>query len=221
MSQPTASPGWRITGGDHQEPLGHVGQTLRFTMIAAANLAVASQTVRRDATAASATWRSGIWSSCSITRIPTGKRTLLKQPNIDTGMGLERLTMVLQGKNSVFETDLFRPIIDKFATLAQTTYGKNAEHDRSLRVIADHGRALVFLAGDGVLPSNTGRGYIFRRVLRRAVRHGKMLGLEGPFLAEAADTVIDLMKGHYAELAARRDRSSISSAPKSADSTRR
>ncbi|HET8907556.1 MAG TPA: alanine--tRNA ligase [Ktedonobacterales bacterium] len=134
-----------------------------------------------------------------------GTRTLLKQPNIDTGMGLERLTMVLQGKNSVFETDLFRPIIDKFATLAHTTYGENAEHDRALRVIADHGRALVFLAGDGVLPSNTGRGYIFRRVLRRAVRYGKMLGLEGLFLAEAADTVIDLMRGHYEELVMRRD----------------
>jgi alanyl-tRNA synthetase len=134
-----------------------------------------------------------------------GTRTLLKQPNIDTGMGLERLTMVLQGKNSVFETDLFRPIIDKFATLAHTTYGENAEHDRALRVIADHGRALVFLAGDGVLPSNTGRGYIFRRVLRRAVRYGKMLGLEGLFLAGAADTVIGLMRGHYEELAARRD----------------
>lgn len=134
-----------------------------------------------------------------------GKRTLLKQPNIDTGMGLERLTMVLQGKNSVFETDLFRPIIDKFAALAHTTYGENGEHDRALRVIADHGRALVFLAGDGVLPSNTGRGYIFRRVLRRAVRYGRMLGLEGPFLAEAADTVIGLMKGHYEELEKRRD----------------
>ena len=134
-----------------------------------------------------------------------GARTLLKQPNIDTGMGLERLTMVLQGKDSVFETDLFRPIIDKFAALAHTTYGENAAHDRALRVIADHGRALVFLAGDGVLPSNTGRGYIFRRVLRRAVRYGRLLGLEGPFLAAAADTVIGLMKGHYEELAARRD----------------
>jgi alanyl-tRNA synthetase len=134
-----------------------------------------------------------------------GRRTLLKQPNIDTGMGLERLTMVMQGKNSVFETDLFRPIIDKFASLAHTAYGTNAEHDRALRVIADHGRALVFLAGDGVLPSNTGRGYIFRRVLRRAVRYGRMLGLEGLFLAEAADTVISLMKGHYEELTTRRD----------------
>jgi alanyl-tRNA synthetase len=137
-----------------------------------------------------------------------GKREPLKQRNIDTGMGLERLSMVLQGKDSVFDTDLFRPIIDKFAALAGTSYGANEAHDRSLRVIADHGRALVFLAADGVQPDTTGRGYIFRRVLRRAVRHGKLLGLdrlERPFLAEAADTVIDLMKGHYAELAERRD----------------
>ena len=110
-------------------------------------------------------------------------------------MGLERLATVLQGVESVYDTDLFRPIIDEFATLVGTEYGKNAEHDQSLRVIADHGRALVFLAADGVLPSNEGRGYIFRRVLRRAVRHGRLLGLEGPFLAKAADTVIDLFKG--------------------------
>ena len=134
-----------------------------------------------------------------------GHRTPLKQRNIDTGMGLERLSMVLQGKNSVFETDLFRPIIDKFATLASTRYGENTEHDRALRVIADHGRALVFLAADGVRPENTGRGYVMRRVLRRAVRYGKLLGLEEPFLANAADTVIELMRGHYAELAERRD----------------
>jgi alanyl-tRNA synthetase len=134
-----------------------------------------------------------------------GKRTPLKQPNIDTGMGLERLAMVLQEKDSVFETDLFRPILDTFAALAGTSYGARPEHDRSLRVIADHGRALVFLAADGVQPDNTGRGYIFRRVLRRAVRHGKLLGLEGPFLARAADAVIDVMKGHYAELVERRD----------------
>src|SRR5579884_84305 len=134
-----------------------------------------------------------------------GKRTPLKQKNIDTGMGLERLAMVMQGKDSVFETDLFRPIIDTFAQLAGTRYGANEQHDRSLRVIADHGRALVFLAADGVQPDNTGRGYIFRRVLRRAVRHGKLLGLERPFLADAADSVINLMKGHYTELAERRD----------------
>jgi alanyl-tRNA synthetase len=134
-----------------------------------------------------------------------GRRTPLKQRNIDTGMGLERLSMVLQGKDSVFDTDLFRPIIDKFAALVGTEYGRDAKHDRALRVIADHGRALVFLAADGVLPSNEGRGYIFRRVLRRAVRYGKSLGLERPFLGEAADTVIELMSGHYHELAERRD----------------
>ncbi len=137
-----------------------------------------------------------------------GHRTPLKQKNIDTGMGLERLSMVLQGKESVFDTDLFRPIIDRFAALAGTSYGVNPEHDRSLRVIADHGRALVFLAGDGVRPSNEGRGYVFRRILRRAVRHGKLLGLERPFLAQAADTVIGLMGDHYPSWSSTATRSS-------------
>lgn len=135
-----------------------------------------------------------------------GKRTPLPKKNIDTGLGLERLTMVVQGKESVFDTDMFRSIIDRFAALAHTRYGVNPQHDTSLRVIADHGRALVFLAADGVLPSNEGRGYIFRRLLRRAVRHGKLLGLDKPFLSEAADTVINLMKDHYVELGLQRDR---------------
>ncbi|HEU5377936.1 MAG TPA: alanine--tRNA ligase [Ktedonobacteraceae bacterium] len=135
-----------------------------------------------------------------------GTRTPLPKKNIDTGFGLERVALILQGKESVFDTDLFRPIIDKFAAMAGITYGHDAKVDASLRVIADHGRALVFLAADGVLPSNEGRGYIFRRVLRRAVRHGKLLGLDKPFLTEAADTVIDLLKGHYVELAQQRNR---------------
>lgn len=134
-----------------------------------------------------------------------GRRTPLARQNIDTGMGLERLCMVLQDKESVFDTDLFRPIINRFAELAGTEYGRDSRADVALRVIADHGRALVFLAADGVLPSNEGRGYIFRRILRRAVRHGRLLGLDRPFLADAADTVIALMAGHYHELAARRD----------------
>ncbi|HLG74766.1 MAG TPA: alanine--tRNA ligase [Ktedonobacteraceae bacterium] len=133
-----------------------------------------------------------------------GTRTPLPRRNIDTGLGLERLTMVLQGKESVFDIDLFRPIIDRFAALAQTSYGKNSATDTSLRVIADHGRALVFLAADGILPSNEGRGYIFRRILRRAVRYGKLLGLDKPFLAEAANTVIDLMGDYYTELQTQR-----------------
>ncbi len=135
-----------------------------------------------------------------------GKRTPLPRRNIDTGMGLERLSMVIQGKESVFDTDMFRTIIDHFAKLAHTTYGCDAKTDSSLRVIADHARALVFLAADGVLPSNEGRGYIFRRILRRAVRHGKLLGLDKPFLAEAADIVIMLMGDHYTELHTQHDR---------------
>jgi alanyl-tRNA synthetase len=135
-----------------------------------------------------------------------GSRTTLPKQNIDTGLGLERLSMILQGKESVFDTDSFRVVIDRFASLANTTYGKDTKIDTSLRVIADHARALVFLAADGVLPSNEGRGYIFRRILRRAVRHGKLLGLDKPFLADAADTVINLMRGHYVELGLQRDR---------------
>jgi len=135
-----------------------------------------------------------------------GTRTPLPRKNIDTGLGLERLSMVIQGKESVFDTDMFRAIIDRFAELAGTSYGRDAQKDASLRVIAEHGRALVFLAADGVLPSNEGRGYIFRRLLRRAVRHGKLLGLDKPFLSEAADTVINLMKDHYVELGLQRDR---------------
>ena len=134
-----------------------------------------------------------------------GTRTPLSKKNIDTGMGLERLAMVLQGKESVFDTDMFQPIIDRFASLAHTTYGSDPRRDIALRVIADHGRALVFLAADGVLPSNEGRGYIFRRLLRRGVRYGKLLGLDKLFLSEAADTVINLMKDHYTELARQRD----------------
>ncbi|GAC1462125.1 MAG: alanine--tRNA ligase [Ktedonobacteraceae bacterium] len=135
-----------------------------------------------------------------------GKRTPLPRQNIDTGMGLERLTMVIQGKESVFDTDMFRTVLDHFAHLANTTYGNDSRTDTSLRVIADHARSLVFLAADGVLPSNEGRGYIFRRILRRAVRHGKLLGLAKPFLAEAADTVITLMSDHYTELRTQHDR---------------
>lgn len=135
-----------------------------------------------------------------------GGRTPLPKTNIDTGMGLERLSMVVQGKESVFDTDIFRAIIDHFAQLTGKTYGQETRVDTSLRVIADHARALVFLAADGVLPSNEGRGYIFRRVLRRAVRHGKLLGLDQPFLSIAADTVIKLMGDYYTELRTQRDR---------------
>jgi alanyl-tRNA synthetase len=134
-----------------------------------------------------------------------GERTLLKQPNIDTGMGLERLSVVLQGVKSIYDTDIFRTIIDAIARMVGVEYGKDAAHDRSLRVLADHGRGLVFMAADGVLPSNTGRGYVFRRVLRRMTLFGKRLGLDRPFLTEAAEIIIGQMGGHYTQLQQRHD----------------
>ncbi len=135
-----------------------------------------------------------------------GQRTPLPRRNIDTGMGLERLIMVLQGKESVFDIDLFRTVIDHIAHIANTVYGHNATTDTSLRVISDHARALVFLAADGVLPSNEGRGYIFRRILRRAVRHGKLVGLDRPFLADTATSVIQLLGNYYSELQTQQER---------------
>jgi len=134
-----------------------------------------------------------------------GKREPLPKPSIDTGMGLERITRVLQGVESNYDTDLFRPLIARTESIAGKKYGgSTADNDVSMRVIADHARACVFLVGDGVLPSNEGRGYVLRRVLRRAARHGVLLGIERPFLFEVAETVIDEMAGAYPDLAKRR-----------------
>ncbi|MDA8187178.1 MAG: alanine--tRNA ligase [Dehalococcoidales bacterium] len=132
-------------------------------------------------------------------------RTPLPKTNIDTGLGLERAALLLQGAQTVYETDLFSPIIRREEEIAGIKYGKDARHDFSLRVIADHSRAATFLIADGVLPSNEGRGYILRRVIRRAVRHGKSLGLERPFLIDTVSVVIERMKDSYPELVERED----------------
>ncbi len=126
-----------------------------------------------------------------------GSRRPLEQRNVDTGMGLERLTAILQEAPSVYETDLFRPIIRGVEELARVPYGKNQRQDYALRVLADHGRAMTFLVGDGVLPANEGRGYVLRRVVRRAVRYGQQLGLDRPFLADLAALVIERMGERY------------------------
>ena len=144
-----------------------------------------------------------IWNNVftQFDRDETGKLTPLPNPNIDTGMGLERLTAVIQGVKSNYDTDLFAPIIRFVEKTSGKTYGKNVESDVSIRVIADHSRAVTFLIGDGIMPSNEGRGYVLRRILRRAARHGKMLGINKPFLNEAAIVVIDMMKYTYPDLA--------------------
>ncbi|NWG03995.1 MAG: alanine--tRNA ligase [Syntrophaceae bacterium] len=124
----------------------------------------------------------------------------LAKPCIDTGMGLERISAILQGVKSNYETDLFRPIFEEIQTISHIPYGQDLQSDISLRVIADHSRAATFLISDGVLPSNEGRGYVLRRIMRRAMRHGKMLGMEGPFLYRTSSKVVEMMKDAYPEL---------------------
>ncbi|HEX2914012.1 MAG TPA: alanine--tRNA ligase [Chloroflexia bacterium] len=134
-----------------------------------------------------------------------GKDIPLTQKNIDTGMGLERLSMILQGKSTIHETDLFWPIIERAAEIAGKNYGQNVKNDYSMRVIADHSRAVTFLIGDGVLPGTEGRSYVLRRILRRAIRHGRLLGLEKPFLTKTAQVAIDTLGDFYPEIRQRQN----------------
>jgi alanyl-tRNA synthetase len=129
-----------------------------------------------------------------------GVMTPLPKPSIDTGMGLERLASVLQNVSTNFETDLIRPIIARTEELAQTAYGQDEAVDVAMKVIADHSRAAAFLIGDGVLPSNEGRGYVLRRIMRRAIRYGRNIGLDRPFLGKTTEAVFDIMKPDYPEL---------------------
>ena len=133
-------------------------------------------------------------------RDSSGALNPLPNPSIDTGMGLERITAVLQGVKSNYETDLLRGIISKVEEISGKAYGEDGSADVSMRVIADHGRAVTFLISDGVFPSNEGRGYVLRRILRRAVRHAKMLGIEEPCLYMIAARVKDIMSDAYPEL---------------------
>jgi alanyl-tRNA synthetase len=133
-------------------------------------------------------------------RDAAGTVTALPKPCVDTGAGLERLAAVLQGKVSNFESDLFRPLMDYASKLCGKPYGAAQDSDASLRILADHGRAAAFLISDGVMPSNEGRGYVLRKIIRRAVRHGRMLGIDRPFLFEMAETVAEQMREPYPEL---------------------
>jgi alanyl-tRNA synthetase len=124
----------------------------------------------------------------------------LPNPSIDTGMGLERLAAVLQGKDSNYHTDLVFPFVEEAAKIAGVKYGTASKSDVSLRVIADHVRAVTFLVADGVLPSNEGRGYVLRRIMRRAARHGKLLGLDEPFLNRICPRVGDVLGDVFPEI---------------------
>ena len=124
----------------------------------------------------------------------------LARPNIDTGMGLERLACVMQGVGNLFEVDTVQSVLHHVEHIANKTYGENAKDDISIRVITDHIRSCTFMVSDGILPSNEGRGYVLRRLLRRAARHGRMLGITRPFLVELVETVIQSSETAYPEL---------------------
>jgi alanyl-tRNA synthetase len=134
----------------------------------------------------------------------SGVRTSLPRPNIDTGMGLERLSTIMQGKTTVYDTDIFAPLLLQVASLAGKQYGNNEESDNALRVVAEHSRAISFLIADGIMPSNEGRGYVLRRLIRRAALFGKRLRLE-KFLANTCRASIEHMKSVYPDLEQRRE----------------
>lgn len=133
-------------------------------------------------------------------RDEAGVLTPLPKPSIDTGLGLERMASIIQETKTNFETDLIYPIIQRAEVLAEKSYGSSEADDVAMKVIADHSRAAAFLIGDGVLPSNEGRGYVLRRIMRRAIRYGRNLGLNRPFLHETARVVFDIMAPAYPEL---------------------
>ena len=133
-------------------------------------------------------------------RDASGKLTPLPHPSIDTGMGLERLASIVQDVHTNYETDLLLPIIKKTENLSEKKFGDLQADDIAMKVIADHTRAAAFLIGDGILPSNEGRGYVLRRIMRRAIRYGRNIGLTKPFLHETANVVFDIMQPAYPEL---------------------
>ena len=134
-----------------------------------------------------------------------GNYTELAQKNIDTGMGLERLACVMQGVDNMFEVDSIRKVIDKTCEIAGKTYGDNADNDISIRVVTDHSRSAMFMISDGVIPSNEGRGYVLRRIIRRACRHGKLLGINHAFLVDTVTVAINESCRAYPELEEKRD----------------
>ncbi len=133
-------------------------------------------------------------------RDESGKMTPLPKPSIDTGMGLERISAVLQGKKNNYDTDLFTGIFAELEKISGKAYGADPKTDLSMRVIADHVRSVTFLIADGIFPSNEGRGYVLRRILRRALRYGKAMGLDKPFMYDLSGSVVETMKSAYPEL---------------------
>lgn len=134
-----------------------------------------------------------------------GNYNRLPRPNIDTGMGLERMAVIMQDKDNIFEIDTINAILKEISAMSSSPYGIDRKSDISMRVITDHIRSIVFMISDGILPSNEGRGYVLRRLLRRAAKHGRSLGIEGAFLYRLSKSVIDNSYEGYPELRERED----------------
>ncbi len=134
-------------------------------------------------------------------RKPDGTTVDLPRPSIDTGAGLERILPVLQGVDSIFATDLFLPLIETAQSITGHVYGEDEDVDIGLRILADHGRAMSMLVGDGVLPANEGRGYVLRRVIRRAVRRARQLGVDGSITPRLVDAAVGVLGAAYPALA--------------------
>lgn len=143
-----------------------------------------------------------------------GNQSPLGKKNVDTGMGLERIAMVCQGVASTFETDLLKPIMDKVSEMSGVPYKKSEKTDVSLRIITDHARCVSFLISDGVIPGNEGRSYVLRMILRRALRHGKILGMELPFLYKLVDIIVENYGEAYPDLVKNKQKSLIQSKKK-------
>ena len=152
-----------------------------------------------------ATSRSGISCSCSSTSSADGTRVPLPKPSIDTGAGLERNLLVVQGKTSIWDIDVFRPLIEAAERSTGARYGENERTDVSLRIIAEHARAMTFMIADGVRPSNQERGYVLRRIIRRAVLHAYMLGARDLVLPAMVDAAVDMMGAAYPEIVAQHE----------------
>ena len=135
-----------------------------------------------------------------------GNYNLLPKPNIDTGMGLERMAMVMENAKNIFEVKQINEVLKEVERVSKVSYGKDSEKDKSIRVITDHARAITFMVSDGILPSNEGRGYVLRRLIRRASRHGKLLNIQGKFLSKIAEKVIELWKEQYPEIEKEKNR---------------
>ena len=194
-ADPAPGRGQLLEDGGHRPVRPQLGDLLRQ------GTCLRRATAARPSAGPSGSSRSGTWCSCSTTATTDGATEPLPRPSIDTGAGLERILPVLQGVDSIFATDLFVPMIETAQSITGHTYGEDERADVGLRILADHGRAMSMLVADGVLPANEGRGYVLRRIIRRAVRRARQLGVDEAFTTRLVDAAVGILGAAYPALA--------------------